>query len=120
MKRFFGSAALAAAALGIASPALAHTHLVKSDPKAGAVLHTGPKSITLTFSERLVPAFSKFSVAMPAHKMDVAVKTVVSPDGKRIVGTLPDRLGNGDYRVTWTAASADGHKMSGSVDFKVG
>lgn len=120
MKRFLIVASLAATALGAAAPALAHTHLVKSDPKADATLHTGPKSITLTFSERLVPAFSKFTVTMPAHKMDVAVKTAVSPDGKRIVGTLPNRLGAGNYRVSWTAASADGHKMTGSVDFKVG
>ena len=116
MKRFVMFTALAATALGAASPALAHAHLVK----ANAVLHTGPKSITLSFSERLVPAFSKFTVAMPAHHMDMPVKTTVSPDGKRIVGTLPTRLGGGNYAVTWTAASADGHKMSGTLAFKVG
>src|SRR5690348_3732342 len=110
MKRFLVTTALAVAALGAAGPALAHAHLVKSDPKASAVLGTGPKSITLTFNERLVPAFSRFTLAMPEHHMDMPVKTMVSPDGKRIVGTLPARLPAGSYAVAWTAASADGHK----------
>lgn len=120
MKRFLIAATLAAASIGLAGPALAHAKLVRSDPKAGAVVRSGPKSITLAFSERLVPAFSKFTLSMPAHKMDVPVTTVVSPDGKRIVGTLPARLTAGAYRVSWTAASTDGHKMTGAVDFKVG
>jgi methionine-rich copper-binding protein CopC len=111
---------LAATAMAMASPVLAHAHLVKSDPKANAVVHTGPKSITLTFSERLAPSFSKFVVSMPQHKMMVPVKTAVSRDGKRIVGTFANRLGAGAYIVTWTAASSDGHKMSGDVTFKVG
>ena len=121
MKRFALMSLLGAAALGVAAPALAHASLVKSDPRAGAVVHVGPKSITLSFNERLVPAFSKFTVSMPAHHMDVSVKTTVSPDGKRIVGSLPSRLTAGAYQVTWTAAAADdGHKTTGQVNFKVG
>jgi len=121
MKRLALFSALGAAALGMAGPALAHASLVKSDPKANTTLHVGPKAITLTFNERLVPAFSKFTVSMPAHHMDMPVKTTVSPDGKRIVGTLPSRLTAGDYKVTWTAAAVDdGHKTTGQVSFKVG
>lgn len=110
----------AALALTLSGPALAHAKLVKSDPKAAAVLHSGPKSITLTFNERLVPSFSSFAVSMSGHGgMAVPVKTVVSPDGKRIVGTFPARLGAGAYKVTWTAAGTDGHKMTGMLTFQV-
>jgi hypothetical protein len=72
--------------------------------------------------ERLVPAFSKFTVSMPAHAgMAVPVKTTVSPDGKRIVGSLPTRLSAGTYKISWTAATADdGHKITGELSFKVG
>jgi methionine-rich copper-binding protein CopC len=115
------AAVILGSSLLAASPALAHAHLVKSDPKANATVHTGPKTITLTFNERLVPAFSKFAVSMPQHGMTVSVKTAVSPDGKRIVGTLPTRLTAGAYKVSWTAASADdGHRMTGELSFKVG
>lgn len=109
-----------AAALAAGNPAFAHTELVRSNPAAGATVHTGPKTITLTFNERLVAAFSKFELSMPAHRMNIPVTTRVSPDGKRIVGTLPSRLARGSYKVVWTAAGADGHRMTGELAFRVG
>ena len=121
MKRFQVLAGFAAAAsLAVTAPALAHTHLVRSNPQAGATVHTGPKTITLTFNERVVPAFSKFELSMPEHRMAVPIKTTVSADGKRIVGTLQYRLTPGAYKIAWTAAGSDGHKMTGEVAFKVG
>jgi copper resistance protein C len=117
--RIFGSLA-AAAALTLAGPAFAHAKLVSSNPAANATLRTAPKTITLTFNERLVPAFSKFELSMPGHNMTVPVKTVVSPDGKRITGTLANPLTKGSYKVVWTAAGSDGHKMTGEVPFTVG
>ena len=108
-----------AAAMLAAGPAWAHAELVKSNPAANATVKS-PKSITLTFNERLVPAFSKFELTMPAHHMTIPVKTTVSPDRKRIVGTVPSTLMKGSYTVTWTVAGADGHKKTGKVAFKVG
>ncbi len=109
----------AALAALLAVPAAAHTHLVRSTPAANATLHTGPRTITLTFNERLVAAFSKFELAMPQHGMAVPVTTALSADSKAIVGTLAHPLGKGAYRVTWTAAGADGHKMTGTLTFTV-
>lgn len=110
----------AALAVTVAAPALAHAHLVRSTPAANATLQTGPKTITLTFNERLVPSFSKFELTMPAHNMKVPVRTALSRDGKKIVGTLRRPLTTGAYAVAWTAAGADGHKMTGTLNFKVG
>lgn len=120
--RLFGLAALAgASALLATSPAWAHAHLVSSNPAANATVAAAPKAITLTFSEKLVPAFSKFDLTMPEHGgMKVAVKTAVSTDGKSITGTPEAALTKGAYKIVWTAASADGHKMNGEVAFKVG
>jgi methionine-rich copper-binding protein CopC len=110
----------AAVALAVTGPALAHTRLVQSNPAADATIHTGPKTITLTFNERLVPTFSTFELTMPEHRMKVPVKTAVSRDGKQIVGTLQNRLTVGSYKIVWTAAGSDGHKVTGEVAFKVG
>lgn len=120
--RLFGLAALAgASALLATSPAWAHAHLVSSNPAANATVAAAPKAITLTFSEKVVPAFSKFDITMPEHgDMKVAVKTVVSTDGKSITGTPEAALTKGAYKIVWSAASADGHKMNGEVAFKVG
>ena len=108
-----------AVALAVAGPAFAHAELVRSSPAANATVEA-PRTITLTFSERVVPAFSKFELTMPAHRMNIPVRTTVSRDGKRIVGTVGSRLMKGSYRVSWTAAGPDGHKMTGSYSFKVG
>ena len=120
MNGFRTFVALASATtLAIAGPAFAHAELVRSNPAANATVGS-PRTITLTFNERVVPAFSKFELTMPAHRMDIPVTTTVSRDGKRIVGTVGSRLMKGSYRVSWTAAGSDGHKMTGSYSFKVG
>ena len=114
-------AAIAVGAMFVATQAFAHAHLVSSNPAANATVSAAPKTITLTFNEKLAPAFSKFEITMPEHGgMKVPVKTTVSKDGKSITGTPQAALGKGAYKVLWTAASADGHKMTGEVTFKVG
>ncbi|MFD3264335.1 copper homeostasis periplasmic binding protein CopC [Phenylobacterium ferrooxidans] len=120
--RLFNLAALAGvSALLATSPAWAHAHLASSNPAANATVAAAPKAITLTFSEKLVPAFSKFEITMPEHGgMKVAVKTTLSTDGKSIIGTPEAALAKGAYKIVWSAASADGHKMNGEVAFKVG
>ena len=121
MNRFSRLLALGgAAALLAASPAIAHTKLIRSNPAANATVTTSPRTITLTFNERVVPAFSRFELTMPAHRMNVPVTTTVSADGKRIVGTVGTRLMKGSYKIVWTVAGADGHRMTGEVAFRVG
>ncbi|MBU1378802.1 MAG: copper homeostasis periplasmic binding protein CopC [Alphaproteobacteria bacterium] len=109
----------AAAALLLAGEAAAHAKLVTSNPVANATV-AAPKTITLTFNEKLAPAFSGFELVMVGHNMKVAVKTAVSKDGLTITGTPQGPLMAGVYKITWHAASADGHRMTGDVAFKVG
>lgn len=119
-RTFSIAGALGAAALLAATQAAAHAHLVSSTPAANTTV-AAPKTITLTFSERLVPAFSGFDLVMVEHNnMKVPVKTALSTDGKSIVGTPQAALMNGAYKVQWRAASSDGHRMTGEVAFKVG
>ena len=123
MKRaMFGLAGLiGSAALLATSPAWAHASLVNSNPAANAKVTAAPKTITLTFSGKVAPAFSKFELVMPEHGgMKVPVKTTVSKDGKSIIGTVSTPLTAGAYKIAWTIASVDGHKMNGEVPFTVG
>ena len=113
------AAGLAIAALLTAGAASAHAHLVKSTPAANATV-AAPKTVSLTFNEKLTPAFSKFEIVMPAmNAMPVPVKTSVSKDRMSIVGTPQAALVPGVYKITWHAATSDGHKMDGAVDFTV-
>lgn len=118
----FGLAGLiGSAAVFATSPAWAHAQLVSSNPVANATVAAPPKAITLTFNEKLAPAFSKFELVMPEHGgMKVAVKTAVSADGMSITGAPEAALTKGAYKIVWTAASADGHRMNGEVAFTVG
>ena len=114
------AAILAASTMLVASPAFAHTKLVSSTPGANATVRAAPRTITLTFNERVVPSFSKFELTMPDHRMNIPLRTTVSRDGKRIVGTPQSPLAKGSYAIHWTAAGADGHKMEGHINFRVG
>lgn len=114
-----GLAALAAAAsLLAASPAFAHAKLVGSTPAANAVI-AAPGTISLTFDDKVVPAFSSFELVMDGHDMKVPVRTTVSKDGKTITGTPQGRMMPGAYKIQWTIASSDGHRMKGEVPFRV-
>jgi methionine-rich copper-binding protein CopC len=116
---FIAAGLAASAALLFAGAASAHAHLVKSTPEANATV-AAPKTISLTFNEKLTPAFSKFELVMPTmSNMAVSVKTAVSKDGLTITGTPTAPLTPGVYKINWHAASSDGHKMDGAVDFTV-
>lgn len=117
--QFIVAGIAASAALLLAGTASAHAHLVKSTPAANATV-ASPKTISVTFNEKLTPAFSKFELVMPTmSNMAVAVKTSLSKDGLTITGTPQAPLMPGVYKINWHAASDDGHKMDGAVDFTV-
>ncbi len=119
LSKVLGLGAMAAsAALLLTTEAAAHAKLVSSNPTANATV-AAPKTITLTFNEKLAPAFSKFDLVMVDHNMKVPVKTEISKDGKSITGTPQGSFMPGAYKVTWSAASSDGHRMTGDVSFKV-
>ncbi len=109
-------AAVAVVALA-AGPAAAHARLVSATPAPNSTV-TATRSVSLTFSERTVPAFSGFDVVNAAGEK-VAVRTAVAEDGKTLTGTLARRLAAGGYRVNWRIASSDGHRMTGSYTFSV-
>lgn len=100
-----------------AGPAAAHARLVSATPAPDSTV-AAPRTISLTFSERAVPAFSGFDVVNAAGEK-VAIRTAVAEDGKTLTGTLARPLAAGTYSVQWRIASSDGHRMTGSYAFSV-
>ena len=119
MRKSLSVIALAALVLAPAGPAFAHAKVVSSSPAANATV-AAPQQISVTFSEKIVPAFSKIELSMPSMNMGLPVKTTVSADGKTLIATPQAKLTSGAYVVKWSAAAADdGHHTAGAIPFKV-
>jgi methionine-rich copper-binding protein CopC len=110
---------LLASTLALASgPAFAHAALLQSNPVANSTV-AAPKVITLTFSEKIAPAFSGFELSM-SDGMTMPVTAKISEDGKSLIGRPTGAFMSGVYKITWHATSSDdGHRMDSSFNFKV-
>jgi copper resistance protein C len=139
---------IAAAAMAISSVAvLAHAKMVSSTPTANATV-AKPSKITMTFNQKRtgptvkvelfmtgMPAGMKHDGGMDHRKMDhskmagsgmtdhepmkIAATSQVGKDGKSVTLTPKRALSAGKYKVNWSAAGADMHKMAGSFSFSV-
>jgi methionine-rich copper-binding protein CopC len=97
-------------------PALAHAMLEHASPSAGDVLRTSPKTVTLSYTEALEPAFSHITVTDAAgHDVTAGPSTA---DGTTMSVTLRP-LAPGLYNVKWQALSVDTHRTSGAFSFAV-
>ena len=117
LSRFAPALAVAALVALAAAPVSAHARLVSSTPAAGALI-APTRSVVLTFSERMVPAFSTVEVVDTAGAK-AALTTSVSEDGRAITGAMARPLAAGAWTVNWQIASSDGHRMTGSYAFTV-
>jgi methionine-rich copper-binding protein CopC len=98
-----------------ATPALAHTRLLSSDPTDGASLDTAPEHVSLTFNETMTPGFSTITVVGPdgAH---YETGQVGAEGGTVSIALLPLSPA-GRYEIGYRVVSADGHPVTGSVAF---
>ncbi len=98
-------------------PAAAHTDLVSSSPADGENLEAVPSRVQLEFAQRVVAELSEVEIRGPDGTRSaegllagddalVAIVDTTGPDGAWAV----------DYRVV----AADGHVVTGSIDFTVG
>lgn len=118
-----------AAALLIAIPgaAFAHAKLLSSSPSANATVSAAKaKSINLVFSEKLIAATIKTDLVMtgmPGMKdhppMKIAFTSMMGKDGKSMMLMPKKALVPGTYKVTWSAAGADTHRMGSDFSFTV-
>jgi len=123
----FAAIAMVAAPLAVPSAALANTKVVASTPAEGTTVGSA-RVVTLTFNEALLPPTAAASIvmtAMPgmANHGDMAIRnftTAWSNGNKTMTLNLKKPLAKGTYEVRWQAAGADGHRMTGKVNFIIG
>lgn len=107
--------------------AFAHAKLVSSTPAANAtVSKANVKSINLIFNEKIIASTMKTELlmtGMPGMKdhapMKIAFSSMMGKDGKSMMLMPKKALVPGTYKVTWSAAGADTHRMGSEFSFTV-
>ena len=101
-------------------PAQAHTTLASSVPAKNSAIKAMPKTIALTFDEKLIKIAGK----------NVSKFSVIGPDGKEIklgpltltnqiisAAILEPKPKPGVYKINYRVISGDGHPVSGIIKF---
>lgn len=122
----FSHLSLAAALLtALPGAAFAHVKLVGSTPAANATV-SKPTRVDLKFNEKVLAATLKTELLMtemPGMKghspMPVAHTSMMGKDGKSMMLMLKKPLAPGTYKVKWSAAGADTHRMGSEFSFTV-
>jgi len=119
MNRWIWRLLLAALAATPAPHALAHARLERTAPAAGSAVRESPGRLTLWFSQRVEPAFSKVRVLdAKGEQVNDGIAQVDPTDAKQLDVSLP-RLAPGTYRVQWRVLSVDTHVVEGLFTFHV-
>jgi copper transport protein len=101
------------------APALAHAHLQRATPAAGARLTAVPRELVLTFSEPPTLGMSALRLLGP-DSTAIALGTLGHSGGARTLSAaITGRLVAGKYTVVWQTAGDDGHVQHGSYTFVV-
>lgn len=101
------------------SVAFAHAQLRQADPPVGAMVHSPPTQVELTFSEAVEPRFSSVAITDAAGvQIDKRELHAMPGDAKHVAVSL-GALSPGIYTVTWHATSVDTHKTEGTFTFTV-
>jgi methionine-rich copper-binding protein CopC len=111
-----------AALLVLSSSAVARAHamLDRADPPVGSTVNAAPRAVSLTFTEKLEPAFSTVRVENASGvRVDAGKPQVERGKANTLrVGLKP--LSPGTYKVIWKVLSVDTHTTEGSFNFQVG
>ena len=95
----------------------AHTGVVATSPKTGAMLSDAPRIVTVTFSQEILRG------TMVVRKAGVVVSRGSGrkdpTNVRRVRVALKSGLGKGRYVARWTITAVDGHVQHGSFSFRV-
>jgi len=103
-----------------ATPATAHATLDKSNPPVGSINATAPRSLSLTFTQKLEPAFSTIEVRNDRGERVDTGKAQADPGNRAVLRIGLRALPPGRYTVRWRVLSVDTHTTEGSFAFRVG
>ena len=125
IKWLLPSVAAAFALLLLPGPALAHAKLVGSTPAANATV-SKVTTVSLKFNEKLIASTVKTELVMtgmPGMKdhppMPIAFTSAMGKEGTSMTLQLKRMLVPGTYRVKWSVAGADTHRMGSEFSFTV-
>jgi copper transport protein len=117
--RFWGAAlAVMLAALVPASPALAHSTLVATEPTRDAVVEQSPDRVLLRFDERVESALGSIAVYNGDGER-VDAEQITRPSPEEVAVAIDGRLERGTYTVAWRVISADSDPINGAWVFHV-
>jgi methionine-rich copper-binding protein CopC len=111
-----GLAAVVVTALSVS--VAAHFSLVKSTPAAGQALEASPTRVQLWFSEAPAPGVSQLKL-LTADKTELPLEKTIIDKDKSMHADVPKPIAPGAYVLSWRAAGADGHVLSGEIKFTV-
>ena len=101
--------------------AYAHSTLVSSNPKSGAILNSAPTRVSLTFNENLL-----IISGQNPNSLEITSATGNSPivgplviKGNIISIPLKSKAQKGRFKVSYRVVSADGHPIQGSFFFTI-
>ena len=97
----------------------AHALLEDATPAPDSQLKSPPKEIVLTFNERLEKELYSIKVFSEDGELVSDSKTEMSKDQKYISQALPF-LPNGNYAISYSVLSSDGHPIKGSYVVSIG
>jgi len=108
-----------ASLLAVAPPLWAHAFLDRAVPAVGSTVRDPPARVTLRFSERLEPAFSKAQVLDASGRRVDNDDASVSGDDAAVLSVSVRALPPGVYTVKWRVLSVDTHVTEGDFAFTV-
>ena len=97
----------------------AHTAFLSSTPAEGSRLTYSPRQIRLVFSEPLESSLARIYL-VSADSQHIALTVASDPHDVHALVAPVANLAAGGYRIAWRVVSADGHPVSGTIDFSVG
>lgn len=99
--------------------ASAHAHLIEQAPVENSTAPS-PDQLQLAFSEGIEMNFSQVTLTdIQGQTVPTGSPIVATKDKTHIVIPLTTTLSPGEYRVTWSVVSVDGHKTQGAYAFRV-
>ena len=103
-----------------AASALAHSSLDRSEPRNDETLQSAPNEIRMWFTEPIKAGLSSIEVRDAAGKqIDQHDLRADEKEPALVRLSLPEGLGPGAYKVTWSAVAQDLHVAKGSFSFRV-
>lgn len=98
------------------TPVSAHAQLLSSNPAAGEVLSTAPRSILLEFNEPVRPLRDVFELRSASSTLRLTARS----SGSRIELEPSAPITEGSWVLVWEVESADGHPVADLLRFTVG